>query len=264
MNSKGIDLIDYINHIIVQVSSDFSKSKIQESLDKINAEDFSGFKFIFLAISEERKKNWSFRISDEIIFNPATNIITIRDIVDEIENMEIGQLNKLPRLIVDEIGNSLNRMLGCADSDLAEMINILGTECEMKGTARNPWKQFDIQKKVCFNQLQRLQRSFEEASLYIYRIDDIYKEFDSEVHNKSGAVLNQINRFFNRTSDDLSPVAKFYETCESVVQFVLKSKNYKNSLSIEQLNDCAELIVAHAFFKCRIFSNPEVCQHVVE
>ncbi len=109
-----------------------------------------------------------------------------------------------------------------------------------------------------------MQRSFEEASLYIYRIDDIYKEFDSEVHNKSGAVLNQINRFFNRTSDDLSPVAKFYETCESVVQFVLKSKNYKNSISIERLNDCAELIVAHAFFKCRIFSNPEVCQHVVE
>lgn len=53
-NTKGIDLIDTENKLMVQVSSDCSKNKIQKSIAK--SQNYIGYHFIFISIAKPAKQ----------------------------------------------------------------------------------------------------------------------------------------------------------------------------------------------------------------
>lgn len=55
-NMPGIDLIDLDRKILVQISKECTRSKIQESLDKIPKDYIDGYSFWFLSISKPAKR----------------------------------------------------------------------------------------------------------------------------------------------------------------------------------------------------------------
>lgn len=86
-NTAGFDLIDSDNRILVQVSSDSERDKIQESLNKSSS--YSGWKFIFVAITDTEPR-WKRTIAKnpfetkELQFNPECDFITVGNIVDQV------------------------------------------------------------------------------------------------------------------------------------------------------------------------------------
>ncbi len=88
-NAKAIDLIDTENKIIVQVSSDNSKEKIQTSLRGIKEEyKKENYHFIFISISEvvTKLKEKSFEIPKGIIFNPKNDCFDNKTLITHIES----------------------------------------------------------------------------------------------------------------------------------------------------------------------------------
>src|SRR6056297_3485834 len=55
-NTEGIDLIDEINKILVQVSSTCNKTKIESSLSKEIYEEYEGYSYKFLSIAKDATK----------------------------------------------------------------------------------------------------------------------------------------------------------------------------------------------------------------
>lgn len=85
-NVKGIDLIDTENKIIVQVSSEKTHKKIQESLDK--SASYQGFHFYFVAITEKYQPRNGFRLPSGIIFDEKHDILDVARIMQAIYKIQ--------------------------------------------------------------------------------------------------------------------------------------------------------------------------------
>ena len=97
-NAKAIDLIDTENKIIVQVSSDNSKGKVQSSLSGIKEEyKQNNYHFIFISISEEvtKLKEKSFEIPEGIIFDPKNDCLDNKKLITHIESKGIECIKRV-------------------------------------------------------------------------------------------------------------------------------------------------------------------------
>ncbi|MGN1219446.1 MAG: SMEK domain-containing protein [Candidatus Cryptobacteroides sp.] len=74
MNARGVDLIDESHRIIVQVSSEHKKTKIQSSIDK--AQQYAGYKFQYICISHKlgRQRKMSYNTGN-LDFEPQNDLI---------------------------------------------------------------------------------------------------------------------------------------------------------------------------------------------
>lgn len=79
-NAKGIDLVDERNKVFVQVSSEHTRKKIQESLDKCNQDRYSGFHFYFVVIVNKYHPRDGFNVPPIILFNSETDVIDVEKI----------------------------------------------------------------------------------------------------------------------------------------------------------------------------------------
>lgn len=97
-NAKAIDLIDTENKIIVQVSSDNSRGKVQSSLSGIKEEyKQNNYHFIFISISEEvtKLKEKSFEIPEGIIFDPKNDCFDNKSLITHIESKGIECIKRV-------------------------------------------------------------------------------------------------------------------------------------------------------------------------
>ena len=76
-NAKGIDLIDEENHIVVQVSSDKTRDKVQKSLEK--SEQYQGCHFYFVAIVEKVsfRREETFQVPPGLTFDPINDVFSV-------------------------------------------------------------------------------------------------------------------------------------------------------------------------------------------
>lgn len=102
-NFAGIDLYSDTEKIIIQISSEVSRKKIQESLDRIDKERFNGYHFIFLAMinsTNSRSLYKGYQTDSNIIhFVPEDDIWDHAKILDFVNNCKIDVMEKLASLV---------------------------------------------------------------------------------------------------------------------------------------------------------------------
>lgn len=76
-NVEAIDLIDYQNKFVIQVSSTATKQKIESSLSKESIKDYAGYTFEFVSIARaaDDLRRDTFKNPHGISFNPSIDII---------------------------------------------------------------------------------------------------------------------------------------------------------------------------------------------
>lgn len=79
-NAKGVDLVDERNKVFVQVSSENTRKKIQESLDKCNQDRYSGFHFYFVVIVNKYHPRDGYNVPPIILFNSEADVIDVEKI----------------------------------------------------------------------------------------------------------------------------------------------------------------------------------------
>lgn len=107
-NYPGIDLIDENNKIVIQITSDYSGSKINSTLNKkIMAElkqDGYKLKFCFIGSQNTRHKTVTIKNKYEISYNPQEDLI-ISDLVDAFNNLEnVTKQEKIIDFLCHEFG----------------------------------------------------------------------------------------------------------------------------------------------------------------
>ena len=92
-NAEGIDLVDDNEKVLVQVSADCSKRKIEHSLEEID-EAFRGYHFFFLPLittKAESQKRQTYFPPHDVVFNPQKDIIEIVDLVRALQADTTGR-----------------------------------------------------------------------------------------------------------------------------------------------------------------------------
>lgn len=255
-NIEGIDLIDEKNRILIQVSSNCTKEKIENSLNKkiyLNYRDYS-YKFILIGKEVNKSlKKYKFSNPYNIKFIPEEDIWNINSLLKEILNLNIKKQIELFEFIKLELGEINNMNI---ETNLAKVINILSEKLEFNFSSPEIIN-FAIEDKIKFNKLENVREFIDEYKIYYYKIDEIYNEFDKEGKNKSYSLLQSFKREYIKLKNagkDSSTI--FYEIINNAIETVLNSSNY-DKIAFEELETCIYILVVDAFVRCKIFENPE-------
>lgn len=189
-NVEAIDLVDRTNKLVIQVSATGTKKKIEESLGKNKIKTYSvdnyHFKFVPIVSDAGDLRGKTFSNSHNIKFNPKDDIIDVTFILKSIKSLDIDKYREIYEFIKKELGNIDENKL---DSNLAEIVNILAkTDLSNFETAINT-KDFEIDRKIDYNELEKARMIIEDFSIYCTLLDKKYKEFDLQGVNKSISVL---------------------------------------------------------------------------
>lgn len=261
-NTEGIDLVDDKNKVIVQVSATSTKQKIENSLAKKIFEDYTGFKFKFIAISGDADKlrAQTFANPYKVTFSPLSDIYDIKSLLNIVLTMQISAQRRLYEFLKDELGSPVDIVK--VDSNLASIINILSQE-DLSGISDSPEiNSFEILRKIEFNDLLTVQPTIDDYKIYYTRLEEKYREFDRQGANKSLSVLAAIRKqYVKLLGKNIEPYEMFFSIIDNLIEVIMDSKNYVE-IPYEELEMCASILVVDAFIRCKIFKNPEGYNHV--
>lgn len=256
-NFEGIDLVDEANGIIVQVSSTLSKSKIEDSLKKVDCQKFGDYSFRFISIADKVGQEFRkgvFRNPGHLRFNASEDIWDVPFLLREISMMDVERLRDVYNFVVSELGEE--RDCRHVESNIARIINVLSAEklnFDETDLNLNP---FAIEDKIEFNELGDVRWLIEDYKVYYHVIEEKYRIFDELGTNVRFTVLQEIRKqYIILSSEYSSPRRVFWELIDRIADIVQKSDNYVE-LPFEELDAAVGILVVDAFLRCRIFRNP--------
>lgn len=260
-NIEAIDLIDHKNKIIFQVSATCTKQKIESTLAKNIFKKYKGYRFKFISISIDATalRTKIFSNPHSIGFNPNNDIYDIKTILNDILTENIKKQRELYEFIKDELGGEIDIVK--LDSNLATIINILSLEEWDNSSGDDNFNSFEIDRKIQFNELDNARESIEEFCIYYKKVDEKYTEFDLLGYNKSNSVLNSIKKEYIKLKKTDDKDSIFFDVIDKIKNKVLISNNL-NTIPIDEIELCIDILVVDAFIRCKIFENPKDYKYV--
>ncbi|WP_434343508.1 ABC-three component system protein [Mycoplasma sp. 06067-C1-B144P-99-0482-3] len=211
-NNPGFDLIDKKNKILIQVSATCSKDKIQNSLSKININEYQNYNFKFLCISNQEIKNvkkLKFQIPNTLLFEPKKDIWDVSFLIQHLYEVNIIKLEKLLTYLNQETLDIIN--FKTLSSDIATIINILSTKMDNQYEDNNN-KVFNIEEKIVYNNLFSIRNYIYNNASSISKVIKVYEEFEKQGKNISKNVISQISRtYYELLSKYDDPIKIFWE-----------------------------------------------------
>jgi hypothetical protein len=260
-NETAFDLIDNENKIIVQVSSDSSKRKINSSLSKNNLLQYTGYNFKFIGITGNTQKLRlnTYLNPHNLQFNPQIDIYDMTSILKTINGMKnVEKIEEVFDFIRKEIKIPISQEK--VETNIAAIIEIV-SKTNLEEYYRPETIPFEIEKKISFNELIKSRAIIENYKQYSTCIDKIYTEFDRLGNNKSLSVLNNLKNIYLRNSDIKNPDDCFQTVIDDVTALIKQSANY-TPIPEEEVSMYIGIIVVDAFMRCKIFKNPEAAINV--
>lgn len=255
-NIKAIDLVDYNAKIIIQVSAENSRTKVQNSLSKIDISKFNGYSFKFVCISRNvsHLKNYKFNIPTSISFNTETDCYDLKRITKDALSKDIDTVKSLATYLekailpasVDERRPSvITYVINClADTNLAQ-VNIVPDAVL-----------FDLIPKINLNKLVKWKSIVTEYTVYSILVDKIYGEYNKLGVNKSLTVLSFLHNLYLNLSTTNSGDELFDKLLEEVYKIVDGDNTCNDSLTREELLMNIKIVLVDSFVKCKIFEKP--------
>ena len=253
-NAEAIDLIDYKNKIIAQVSATTTKQKVELSLTK-DLSSYSDYTFKFISISNDagvlRRK--SFANPHNLAFDPQKDIHDLASTLRYINGLSIDDLSRIATLLKKELVTAVDPVR--LESNLAAIINILAKEDLNRDDSAVEIIPFNIDCKIDHNKLDAARDIIDDYSAHHSRVTRIYAEYDREGNNKSLSVLTAIKRYYVIHRARLSDDDLFFRIIECVIVRVQEGANF-TPIPAEELELCVNILVVDAFIRCKIFKNP--------
>ncbi|MCX8650122.1 SMEK domain-containing protein [Gilliamella sp. B2776] len=256
-NEEGLDLVDESNKIILQVTATATRDKVNSSLSK-DLSSYKGYNFIFVCISKEAKhlRKGSYNNPHLLKFDPEKDIYDVTRLLNKILHLDVHSQEKIAQFLQAELAAKYNDPAKTY-TNIAEIINRLASENLSITNSSNPTVPFNIDDKISFNDLKRSALLVEDYKAYSSLIDGIYNTFDQAGKNKSLSVLRFIRNHYIRLSQNYANDDLFFRIINELVKSIQNSSNH-NSIPLDELEFCVNIIVVDAFIRCQIFQNPNI------
>ncbi len=260
-NVEGIDLIDTVSKIVLQVSSTATKQKIESALSK-NLSSYKNHKFNFISISKDASslRSNNYHNPHALLFIPQKDIHDVKSILDIILHSDIVKQQLVYEFLSKELKSDINSPI--KETNVASIINVISKENLNSSSIANTDIPFNVDDKLKFNNLQTAKMVIEDYKIYHSRINKIYSEFDLLGQNKSKSVLDALRNNYIKLSRTYDSDELFFQLVDLTVNTVQQSSNYI-PMPLEELELCVNVIVVDAFIRCKIFKNPMAVENVV-
>lgn len=262
-NVASIDLIDNKNKIFVQVTSNATKSKIENTLKKNILKNYNDYNLLFIFLGSNDSNNLigkKYINPHNIKFNSSTNIYNLKNILSHIMNLETEKLEDISNFINCELKFPVEKKK--LDSDLTKVINALSKEqfSEMEAPNTLP---FQVEEKIEFNKLRPRYDYIKDYDAYMGILAKKYNEFDRLGKNSSFVILKSLKSEYRHLKELYSDSVQLFDKIIEITKTKVKETNNIDDVSEEMLDFCVWIIIVDAFLKCQIFENPEGYKYAI-
>lgn len=264
-NTPGIDLLDVKNNVYCQVTSDKSKSKIDETIKKL-PEAYSDFhlKFFMLVTDAQSARRYTYPF-DLTKFNPTEDIMDFSTLFGIIMDLDTKKLLEIYKICQEEMSSIID-LIDFDESNLLKIVKTLSSNSlYYKDTTKISFKYLA---KIEFNNLVHSKKTILRFSLYSTQVDQIYNSYDEQSSNISFSVIALIVDFYENARKEIAlnpPITSKSFTEEDYVFECTVNKcidyinhySAKTELPFEEVLLYAKVLVINVFLRCDIFDNPE-------
>lgn len=256
-NTPGYDLIDKSKSLLFQVTSDYTRSKIQHTLDTLPA-SCAGYqlKFLMLAPKKKRIQNTPFSNPVNVRFAKDTDVLSFADLLKQIRRLSQSEIEKIHNYVLSELRPAV--FIEVSDSVLASIVDIL---VRSKSAVPHPSpikNQFSIDKKIDKNKLGDYRKAIHIAAEYSGKLMGIYAAYESEGELAEASIQLDCHDVYLQLRNDYSnPIDLYIAIVENRLDFVKQSANCPN-VGIDELRGGVRIVVADAFLKCNVFEGPDL------
>lgn len=263
-NYAAIDLVDEVAQIVIQVTSQITREKIQKTLLKSNLVGIRDYRLRFVLITEDagRLEKHPYQNPSEIHFSEKTDIIDVTRLLADCRDADIETLLQLKNLCDQEFGSSEPPRY--ETSLLVEVVKLVAKIQVSPATGIKIPNSFDIQEKIDFNELKPIQNNtISLLQLYSPELDRIYELFALEGTSPAIVFQKLVSVYQNQRirNPDKRSVVVFLDMVDDLMTYIDKSANMDFSLTMEQKEYFCRVILVDAFIRCKIFENPEGYQY---
>lgn len=255
-NNPAVDLIYTSENIIVQVSSTNTTTKIQSSLDKLDAK-YTGYNYKFVSIAKptDKLKEHQFNTPSNlnIQFNAPNDIYDINTLLNKIKSLSAAEMEEVYKFIKQELHFETDELK--LETGLAHVINELSEINLENNEVKFDIVSFDIDNKIKKNNIAVFKDIIEQYDVYFYVVQRIYNEFDKMGNNKSYAVLQTIRKEYLELKTKFSGDELYKAIAQNVKEKLSLSANLKQFYD-DDLELYVDIILVDAFIKCKIFEKP--------
>lgn len=258
-NVAGIDLIDTVGKIVLQVSATATKAKIESALTK-DLSAYKDYRFKFISISKDASvlRKHSYTNPHELTFTPNSDIYDVKSLLNDIAHLEISKQKIVYDFLKKELGPAVEQPL--PETNLAEVISILAKENLSDKPSTSNSIPFNVDEKLTFNNLDTAALVIEDYMYHHPRIERIYAEFDIAGMNKSKSVLDSLRTSYIKLSSKYSGDELFFQVVEHAIKTVQGSANHVD-MPLDELELCVNVLAVDAFVRCKIFKKPKDTQY---
>lgn len=258
-NYPGIDLLDRANKVVVQVTSEYSKEKIDHSLTREGLKAFGGYTFYFVTLCVHDFSTPNYENPYSLTYT-ASNFLDLAKLLGLIEAMDVDQQERVYLLLQKE---SSVRNKNLDPSEMTEVINSLAKNPNPPSfTGRFP-NAFEPQEKIAFNGLGDAEDVLKGLAVYTFYVDKIYNDLASQGCDVSAVVLNKIVSYFQDNKLKSSSKYKWFsDTVNDVLNDCFSNVSVNPKATYDQLFFDSQILVMNAFLRCRIFEDPKGYSYV--
>lgn len=242
-NFKGIDLIDTNSKIVFQITADASVDKIQTTINKFQTKFDNSYHLKFVIISDKKRFNKIFNVSNGYSFDKKTDILFIEDFgqlsrenLDEvyniIENNFYGEnierkyewYEKNNRNNIEDLGCRYNKEIDITTETYRKLENFLCDEdfftkvlLDIKGLIYSlmNFEERLIKKESMENFKIRYSEFIKEMK--IIEINKLYRIIDAiegEIHQNEQSVIENFSGKENEVYEEKNKIYEVAEQCQ--------------------------------------------------
>lgn len=262
-NVASIDLIDNENKIFVQVTSNATKTKVENTLKKEILKSYKDYTLLFIFLGSNDNINLigkSYKNPHNIKFDSLKNIYNLKTILSHIMNLETEKLEDISNFINKEIKFPIEREK--LDSDLTKVINTLSLE-QFSDIETPNTLPFQVEEKIEFNKLRPRYDFIKDYDAYMGILAKKYNEFDRVGKNSSFVILKSLKSEYRHLKELYSDSVQLFDKIIENTKEKVRESNNIDDVSEEMLDFCVWIIIVDAFLKCQIFENPEGYKYAI-
>lgn len=259
-NVEGIDLVDVVGKLVLQVSSTATKAKIESALGKdLSAYKGHGFKFMSISKDAKHLRSGVYANPHGLIFLPAHDVYDVSSVLNEILHLDIAKQQKIYDFLKRELKVEAEKPL--TETNLASIINIISEEDLSTVANSGTVDAYNLDDKIELNELEVAAEIIEDYKVYHPRIEQVYGVFDAAGKNKSKSVLDALRLTYLKLSMKFSGDELFFKIVEAVVDRVQDSGNYV-TMPLDELERNVNILIVDAFIRCKVFKEPKGAKNV--
>lgn len=254
-NCPGADLICERKKTIIQVTCDVSMDKVRDCLKKVAGSSFSKYHVKILYNVDKTPERKSRDISvDGVNLNLHDDIITISSMVKVIKSLKVERLKIISDFLNKEI--PYEKPKEQFESGLMKIIELLTRQPKLEVVSYEQEEEFDIIKKIEFNNLMQKKALILERCGYTAAIQKVYDMYDSAGQFRSMFIIEDVSREYLTLCSKYEGDALLDKIIEAMREKIEYSASFEN-ISQEQIKFYIDIIVIDAFTRCKIFKRPK-------